>query len=91
MKVLGDVEHVFPRDRMTLIVFEDVDEASKRVERFVGHGVLGRREQVARGIESALDLVRRRSQDAAEALKMDRLECLRMRKAVQVMQPDPER
>lgn len=44
MQALGDVQDVRPRNRIALVIFEDLNQATESVESLVGHGVLGGRE-----------------------------------------------
>lgn len=91
MQAFGDVEHVRFRQGLALVVLEYFDELAERVECFDRHGVLGGREHVARRVDRGFDFQFRDLQRAAEPAKVMRLERFRMRIAVDVVQPNPER
>ena len=76
---------------MAPVVFKDFDESPERVKCFMGCGVLGGREYMARGVERGPDSSFWHLENSAHALKVSIIERFWVRVTVQIMQPDPER
>ena len=90
MQAFGDVENIRPRNRVALVIFEDLNKATESVESCVGHGALAGREQMPGSVQRGSDFLLRDLQHFAQFDEMTLLERLRVWKAVHVMQPNPE-
>ena len=85
VEILGQIKDVAPGNCVAFVILEDFNQATESIERFLGCGVLARREDVSRSVQCGSDLRLRNLQRPAEALKVLRLKRLRVGIAVEIV------